>query len=112
MVAYKAPDLISVPRRRAPPSSVRSNGCATSLPPIPQPLLHGKRRVKPRKLPRPSAALPSVPPRNRRRLTRKPRPLAAAEAAKPPPKKEVVVPTAAELKAARDARYAARKARK
>lgn len=38
--------------------------------------------------------------------------LAAAEAAKPPPKKEVVVPTAAELKAARDARYAARKARK
>jgi len=38
--------------------------------------------------------------------------LAAAEAAKPPPKKEVVVPTAAELKAARDARYAARKARR
>ncbi len=37
---------------------------------------------------------------------------AAAEAAKPPPKKEVVVPTAAEMKAARDARYAARKARK
>jgi hypothetical protein len=37
--------------------------------------------------------------------------LAAAEAAKPAPKKEVVVPSAAELKAARDARYAARKAR-
>ena len=39
--------------------------------------------------------------------------LAAAIAAKAPPERApVVVPSAAELKAARDARYAARKARK
>jgi hypothetical protein len=36
----------------------------------------------------------------------------AAEKAAPPKAAEIVVPSAAELKAARDARYAARKARK
>ena len=112
MVAYKAPDF----NQRAAAARAAKQRALELLRDKPEPdaaaIAARRPRAKPRKPPRPNAAPQAAPRPSKPRPTRRRRLRRRSVEKAPPEKAVVVVPSAAELKAARDARYAARKARK